>query len=85
MTDISARLTAAKNVLKAKGHDCPSVEVGCKVLGDHGDVFWAHVHLGSPKNWVSKWTFESLDAALNEIDATAASVPFKNDIDTAKQ
>jgi hypothetical protein len=85
MTDIVARLTAAKNILKAKGHDCPSVEVGCKVLGDHGDVFWANVHLGSPKNWVSKWTFDSLEDALSEIDATAASAPCMDDLVTAKQ
>jgi hypothetical protein len=85
VSTISRRLEAAKDVMMAKGHECPSVEVGCEVLGKHGFVAWASVHLGSPKNWVEGWTFDSLEAALDAIDITAASVPTFAETDGAKK
>lgn len=73
------RLTAAKDKLVAKGYECPNCEVGIKVLGKHGAVFWAHLYLSDPKNWVSEWTHKSVEDALDAIDRATESVPIKGD------
>jgi hypothetical protein len=73
--DIVARLNKAKDALKAKGYTTPSVEIGCKVLGEYGAVFWAAIHLGSPKNWIDNYTDESLDKVLESIDRSVEAIP----------
>lgn len=79
--EIVSRLTAAKDALMAKGHDCPSVEIGCKVLGKYGPVWWAVIHLGSPKNWCDWGDVNSLNEALDASDAALPSIPTKGQMD----
>ncbi len=79
--EIVLRITAAKVALQAKGYKVPTVEVGIKVMGDYGDVCWGTIHLGSPKNWCDGYTYETLEGALDAIDASIPNIPSKSEQD----
>lgn len=74
--DIVARLEAANTALMAKGYRDQSVQIGCKVIGNYGPVFWAVVHTGGPKNWVEEWaTHPDIETAMDAIDRTVNAIP----------
>lgn len=74
---VGPRLTAAKDKLMAKGWECPSIEIGAKVLGRHGLVIWAVGHLAGSDNPLKlPWMHgETMENVLAEIDKAVEAAP----------
>lgn len=80
---VGPRLLAAKDRLKAKGWRCPSIEIGAKVLGDHGLVWWAVGYLDGSDSPLriedGMFTEDSPEQLLDRIDAAVAKAPTRSD------
>lgn len=74
---VGPRLSAAKDNLMAKGWECPSIEIGAKVLGRHGLVIWAAGHLAGTEHPLRlPWMHgETMEAVLDEIDKAVETAP----------
>lgn len=81
---IADRLRAVKDALMAKGYDCPSVEVGLKIMKNYQPTFTGAIRLASPKNWCRGWTHPNFDAALRDMEDSIGLIPDAGSNDARK-